>query len=294
MTRLVTGIAELTRLVRAAHAEGRSIGLVPTMGALHEGHQSLVARARAENDVVVASIFVNPLQFGPDEDYDAYPRQLEADLAVLAAAGCDLAFAPSVEEMYPGYPTLPITITVGRMAQVLEGARRPGHFDGVVTVVNKLFNLVRPSRAYFGRKDAQQLAIVQELVAGFNHDLQIVGVDIVREADGLARSSRNVYLSQAERAEAVALNRSLAQARRLFDAGERRSQVLVAAVRGYLAEHTSGVIDDLAIYSYPRLEEVELIGSPVLVSLAVKYSRARLIDNVILTPPQTAPADKGI
>lgn len=253
---------------------------VPTMGALHEGHLSMMRRSVEENDITVISVFVNPLQFGPNEDFDAYPRQIDQDVALVEAINVDYVFHPAVEEMYPN--ELSVTLKVGRLAEVLEGAQRPGHFDGVVTVVNKLFNIVSPNKAYFGKKDAQQLAIVEKMVEDFNHPIQIVGIDIVREEDGLARSSRNVYLTDDERQEAVHLSKSLEIAQTLYKQGERRSHIIVGEIKTYLSEHTSGHIDEVAIYSYPDLEVATEIQGQIFISLAVKFSKARLIDNIIL------------
>ncbi|MGK0554448.1 pantoate--beta-alanine ligase [Macrococcus capreoli] len=284
MTIKVTTIQEMQAIVKSLKKELKSIGLVPTMGALHDGHMTLMKRAQSENDVVIASVFVNPLQFGPNEDYDDYPRQIDQDQAFLADNGIDYVFAPSPEEMYSN--PLQIQLTVGAMAQVLEGAKRPGHFDGVVTVVNKLFNIVQPDKAYFGKKDAQQLAIIEQMVIEMNHPIEIVGIDIVREADGLAKSSRNIYLTENERREAVALSQSLQVAKTLFDKGERNVEVIENAIKTFLTQHTAGIIDEVAIYSYPQLKQVEVIKSQVFISLAVKYSKARLIDNIILKDEQ--------
>ncbi|TDM42287.1 pantoate--beta-alanine ligase [Macrococcoides goetzii] len=280
MTVKVKTIKEMQSIVKTLKRENKSIGFVPTMGALHEGHMTLMKRAQQENDIVIASVFVNPLQFGPNEDYDDYPRQIDQDQAFLAENGIDYVFAPEPEEMYPR--PLQIQLTVGAMAQVLEGAKRPGHFDGVVTVVNKLFNIIQPDQAYFGKKDAQQLAIIEQMVAEMNHPIVIVGIDIVREQDGLAKSSRNVYLTETERIEAVTLSQSLQVAKNLFDNGERNVEVIEAAIKEYLTAHTAGKIDEVAIYSYPELKQVGIIDTQVFISLAVKYSKARLIDNIIL------------
>lgn len=280
MTVKVKTIKEMQAIVKSLKSEQKSIGLVPTMGALHEGHMTLMKRAQNENDVVIASVFVNPLQFGPNEDYDDYPRQIDQDQTFLAENGIDYVFAPEPEEMYPC--PLQIQLTVGAMAQVLEGAKRPGHFDGVVTVVNKLFNIIQPDQAYFGKKDAQQLAIIEQMVTEMNHSVGIVGIDIVREQDGLAKSSRNVYLTETERLEAVALSQSLQIAKTLFDNGERNVEVIESAIKKYLTAQTAGKIDEVAIYSYPELKQVEKIDTQVFISLAVKYSKARLIDNIIL------------
>ncbi|HEC2172000.1 TPA: pantoate--beta-alanine ligase [Staphylococcus delphini] len=280
MTQRITSIQEMQQLARQFHREGKSIGFVPTMGALHDGHLTMMRQSTEENDITVISVFVNPLQFGPNEDFDAYPRQIDEDEAMVSQIGVDYVFYPSVEEMYPG--EIGIHVTVGRLAKVLEGALRPGHFDGVVTVVNKLFNIVQPDVAYFGKKDAQQLAIIEQMVRDFNHPVRIVGVDIVREADGLAKSSRNVYLTAEERQEAVHLRQSLVLAQSLYDAGERESSVIINKVTQYLETHTSGQVQEVAVYSYPELREQAYIEGRIFISLAVKFTQARLIDNIII------------
>ncbi|HCA7399926.1 pantoate--beta-alanine ligase [Staphylococcus pseudintermedius] len=280
MTQRITSIQEMQQLARQFHREGKSIGFVPTMGALHDGHLTMMRQSTEDNDITVISVFVNPLQFGPNEDFDAYPRQIDEDEAMVSQIDVDYVFYPSVEEMYPG--EIGTHVTVGRLAKVLEGALRPGHFDGVVTVVNKLFNIVQPDVAYFGKKDAQQLAIVEQMVRDFNHPVKIVGVDIVREADGLAKSSRNVYLTAEERQEAVHLRQSLALAQSLYDAGERESSVIINKVTQYLETHTSGQVQEVAVYSYPELREQAHIEGRIFISLAVKFTQARLIDNIII------------
>lgn len=280
MTQVVERIKDMNSIVSQFKSQGKTIGLVPTMGALHDGHLKMMKQSIEENDITAVSIFVNPLQFGPNEDFDDYPRPFESDLEKLKQIGVDYVFHPTVEEMYPG--ELEMTITVGRLAQVLEGKKRPGHFDGVVTVVNKLFNIIQPTRAYFGRKDAQQLAIIEKMVEDFNHSVQIVPIDIVREADGLAKSSRNIYLTEQERKEAVHLSKSLALAKKKYDEGERNSDVLIQAITQYLESNMSGDIVEVAIYSYPELEEQHTIEGQIFISLAVKFSQARLIDNIII------------
>lgn len=280
MTQVVERIKDMNSIVSQFKSQGKTIGLVPTMGALHDGHLKMIKQSIEENDITAVSIFVNPLQFGPNEDFDDYPRPFESDLEKLKQIGVDYVFHPTVEEMYPG--ELEMTITVGRLAQVLEGKKRPGHFDGVVTVVNKLFNIIQPTRAYFGRKDAQQLAIIEKMVEDFNHSVQIVPIDIVREADGLAKSSRNIYLTDEERKEAVHLSKSLALAKKKYDEGERNSDVLIQAITKYLESNVSGDIVEVAIYSYPELEEQHTIEGQIFISLAVKFSQARLIDNIII------------
>ncbi|MEB7065246.1 pantoate--beta-alanine ligase [Mammaliicoccus sciuri] len=280
MTQVVERIKDMNSIVSQFKSQGKTIGLVPTMGALHDGHLKMMKQSIEENDITAVSIFVNPLQFGPNEDFDDYPRPFESDLEKLKQIGVDYVFHPTVEEMYPG--ELEMTITVGRLAQVLEGKKRPGHFDGVVTVVNKLFNIIQPTRAYFGKKDAQQLAIIEKMVEDFNHSVQIVPIDIVRETDGLAKSSRNIYLTEEERKEAVHLSKSLALAKKKYDEGERNSDVLIQTITQYLESNVSGDIVEVAIYSYPELEEQHTIEGQIFISLAVKFSQARLIDNIII------------
>ncbi|PKI21387.1 pantoate--beta-alanine ligase [Staphylococcus succinus] len=280
MTSLVTTIEEMNQISRQCAEDKKRIGFVPTMGALHEGHLKMMKQSVGENDVTVISVFVNPLQFGPNEDLAAYPRDIQTDMAKAETVGVDYIFYPSEQEMYPQRPT--IEIKAGRLASVLEGEQRPGHFDGVVTVVNKLFNIVKPQQAYFGKKDAQQLAIVEKLVEDFNHPIKIVGIDTVREPDGLAKSSRNVYLSEAERIEAPHLYQSLKLAQRLYNQGERNSATLIAEAQNYIEQHTSGVVETVAVYSYPELVEQSKISGSIFISLAVKFSQARLIDNIII------------
>ncbi|MDK9861348.1 pantoate--beta-alanine ligase [Staphylococcus equorum] len=280
MTELITTIEEMTEMSKQWIKSNKSVGFVPTMGALHEGHLKMMSQSITENDVTVISVFVNPLQFGPDEDLDAYPRDIESDTTKASSVGVDYIFYPSEKEMYPEQPT--IEVKAGRLASVLEGAQRPGHFDGVVTVVNKLFNIIQPERAYFGKKDAQQLAIVEKMVEDFNHAIDIVGVDIVREADGLAKSSRNIYLTSEERAEAPHLYKSLQLAQSLYNQGERSSLKIIEATCDYIQQHTSGDIETVAIYSYPQLVEQHEITDNIFISLAVKFSQARLIDNIII------------
>jgi pantoate--beta-alanine ligase len=254
------------------------VGLVPTMGALHEGHLSLVARAVRENERAVASIFVNPTQFGPGEDYRAYPRNEQADLASLERAGCAAAFVPAVEEMYlPGDDT---RIVPGDIAARLEGAARPGHFTGVCTVVAKLFAIVRPTRAYFGQKDFQQLRVIQTMVRHLTMDVAIVPCPIVRADDGLALSSRNAYLSSAERRSALALSRGLFAARDEWDRGERDAVTLQRTVVGIAAG--AGQLEYVSVADPATLRELHGAVERAAISLACRVGRARLIDNVLL------------
>lgn len=280
MTKVITTVSEMQNIAKEYKTHGQTIGFVPTMGALHEGHLKMMELSSEFNDVTVVSIFVNPLQFGPNEDFDAYPRQIDKDVEMIEQIDVDYVFYPSVEEMY--LDELGVTLKIGKLAHVLEGAQHPGHFEGVVTVVNKLFNIVSPDYAYFGKKDAQQLAIVEKMVKDFNHPIEIIGVDIVREKDGLAKSSRNVYLTVEERQEAVHLIKSLKLARELYNNGERNSSVIIDEITQYLLDYTSGQVDEVAIYSYPELEEQTKIEGQIFISLAVKFSKARLIDNIII------------
>ena len=280
MTKVITTINEMQSIVKQHQREGKTIGFVPTMGALHDGHLTMMKQSVSENDLTVISIFVNPLQFGPNEDFDAYPRQLDDDAAAVKKLQVDYVFHPSVDEMYP--EELGIHLKVGHLAQVLEGAQRPGHFEGVVTVVNKLFNIVQPDYAYFGKKDAQQLAIVEKMVKDFNLPVHVIGIDIVREKDGLAKSSRNIYLTSEERREAKHLYQSLRLAKNLYEAGERDSNEIISQIAAYLNKNISGYIDDLGIYSYPNLIQQSKIHGRIFISLAVKFSKARLIDNIII------------
>ncbi|MGC7583901.1 pantoate--beta-alanine ligase [Staphylococcus epidermidis] len=280
MTKVITTINEMQSIVKQHQREGKTIGFVPTMGALHDGHLTMMKQSVSENDLTVISIFVNPLQFGPNEDFDAYPRQLDDDVAAVKQLQVDYVFHPSVDEMYP--EELGIHLKVGHLAQVLEGAQRPGHFEGVVTVVNKLFNIVQPDYAYFGKKDAQQLAIVEKMVKDFNLPVHVIGIDIVREKDGLAKSSRNIYLTSEERREAKHLYQSLRLAKNLYEAGERDSNEIISQIAAYLNKNISGYIDDLGIYSYPNLIQQSKIHGRIFISLAVKFSKARLIDNIII------------
>jgi pantoate--beta-alanine ligase len=256
------------------------VGFVPTMGYLHEGHLSLVRAARGANAHVIVSIFVNPTQFGPGEDFERYPRDAERDLSLLRDERVDVVFMPPVEEMYPdGASTF---VEVEGITDVLEGAHRPGHFRGVTTVVAKLFNIVQPARAYFGRKDAQQLAVVRKMMRDLRRDIEIVGLPIVREPDGLAMSSRNAYLSPEERAAALVLSRALNKAGELFAAGERDAEALRRAMRELIGAEPLARVDYVSVADPETLQELDRIESHALASLAVRIGRTRLIDNVEL------------
>jgi pantoate--beta-alanine ligase len=275
--RVVTTVRELRALRRALAGD---TGFVPTMGYLHEGHLALVRAARERDDHVIVSIFVNPRQFGPGEDYERYPRDTERDLALLEREGVDIAFVPPVEEIYrEGDATF---VDVGGITEVLEGAHRPGHFRGVATVIAKLFGIVQPRRAYFGRKDAQQLLVVQQLVRDLHLDIEIVAVAIVREPDGLAMSSRNAYLSPREREAALVLSRALRCAAERFAGGERDAKRLRAAMRDVIAREPLARVDYVSVADAGTLRELDRVDRPALASLAVRIGPVRLIDNVAL------------
>lgn len=278
--KIIRTINEMQEQMRNVKSEGKSIGYVPTMGFLHEGHISLMKNARPENDVVVLSIFVNPLQFGPTEDLDAYPRDFERDHKIAEDQGVDFIFYPSAEEMYPDSAS--VKVSVVDRTNVLCGKSRPGHFDGVATVLIKLFNIIQPTRAYFGLKDAQQVAVVDGLIKDFNFPIELIPVETVREEDGLAKSSRNVYLSEDERQQAVELSRSLEMARHAIERGERNPEELVGMMKNHIHENTTGTVDYVEIYSYPELVELDTLKGKVIIALAVKFSKARLIDNTII------------
>jgi pantoate--beta-alanine ligase len=275
----------LRRDLNAARCAGRSIGLVPTMGYLHAGHTRLMAEARRENDLVIASLFVNPTQFGPSEDFETYPRDLDRDRAIAAQNGVDLLFVPEPDTMYPGGPaSQKIWVDPGELAENLEGASRPGHFRGVTTVVAKLFNLVNPDRAYFGQKDAQQAIIVTRMVADLAFPVSVRVVPTVREPDGVALSSRNVYLTSEERSQATALFAALQLARGLVDDGQRDPRLIERDMRG-LIERAAPLarIDYLAVADLATLNPLNRpITSDALIALAAFFGQTRLIDNLIV------------
>lgn len=275
--RIVTTVAEVRTAVREAQAAHETVGFVPTMGALHEGHLSLVDASNAECDRTVVSIFVNPTQFGPQEDQDRYPRMLERDCELLAARGCWLVFAPSAREVYPeGYETF---VEVGSVAEPLEGTIRPGHFRGVATVVLKLFQMVPADRAYFGRKDYQQSLVVKRMIADFNLAIHLVVCPTVREADGLAMSSRNAYLNAEERQQATALWRALQLAESLANCGERDVARITTAMRKVLSAAKIHEIDYVAFLADGTVQPVQTIAGPTVVAIAARVGQARLIDN---------------
>jgi len=266
---------------RLRREEHRNIGLVPTMGALHEGHLSLIHEARALCDVVVVSVFVNPTQFGPNEDFASYPRDLTRDSALLAEYNVDYVFAPTSEEIYPaGFSTY---VTVDELSNKLEGAARPGHFRGVSTVVAILLNIVRPNFAFFGQKDAQQSIVIKQMVRDLSFDAEIVVLPIVREESGLAMSSRNAYLDDEERHAAVVLNRALSQARSAFDGGEQSASRLVEMVRSTIEKEPLARIDYVSLNDAETLAKLDKLDErPALLSLAVFFGKTRLLDNIVL------------
>jgi pantoate--beta-alanine ligase len=256
------------------------VGFVPTMGYLHEGHLALVRQARAENSSVVASIFVNPTQFSPQEDFNRYPRDTRRDLALLEKEETDLVFMPSAAEMYP--EPFDSGVEVGKLTQRLEGAARPAHFRGVTTVVAKLFNIIEPTRAYFGQKDAQQLVVIKKMVADLNMNLEIVAVPTAREPDGLAMSSRNTYLSPEERRAALVLYQALTLAQKLWSQGETDAQHLRQQITSLIQKQPLAKIDYVSIANPETLDELDKVKSPALVSMAVNIGNTRLIDNIVL------------
>lgn len=270
-------IKEVRTQVKAWRQAGLSVGLVPTMGYLHEGHGSLIARARTQNDRVVVSIFVNPMQFGPGEDLESYPRDLDKDSAYCASLGADLIFHPEPEEMYTtGFCSY---VDMSVLTEELCGLSRPVHFRGVCTVVNKLFNIVQPDRAYFGQKDAQQLAVIRRMVEDLNMDLEIVGCPIVREEDGLAKSSRNTYLSKEERAAALVLSRAVKRGEELVNAGERDANRIVAEMKALIEKEPLARIDYVKAVDGLTMQQIDTVQRPMLVALAVFIGKTRLIDN---------------
>ncbi|MGN1115356.1 MAG: pantoate--beta-alanine ligase [Candidatus Ornithomonoglobus sp.] len=276
---IVKTVEEVRKYVKAWRREGMTVGLVPTMGFLHEGHKSLIVRAAAENDCVVVSDFVNPIQFGPNEDFETYPRDIDADARLCEEAGARLIFNPDPSEMYHDALT---TVSVDKITKVLCGKTRPIHFNGVCTVVSKLFNIVMPDRAYFGQKDAQQLCVVRKMVKDLNFDIEIVGCPIIREEDGLAKSSRNTYLNAEERKAALCLSRSLRLGRKMIEDGESNAQRVIAAIRAEIEKEPLARIDYVEIVDLDSLEPAEDASEHVLTAMAVYIGKTRLIDNFII------------
>ena len=278
--KIATTIAEMRAICRSAKPGGKRLGLVPTMGALHAGHLSLVHAARSRSDVVAASIFVNPTQFGPNEDFARYPRNLEDDCAILEREGVELVFAPSVQEMYPA--GLVTRVTVDGLSDRLCGKSRPGHFCGVTTVVAKLFHIIEPDFAFFGQKDAAQHAIIRHMVRDLHMPVSVEVCPIVREPDGLALSSRNAYLDPEERKSALVLHRSLMRIQKLFESNERGSAKLIEAARQEFATEPVARLDYFKIVNPDTLEPVPDVSTPSLVAVAAFVGKTRLIDNVVL------------
>lgn len=279
--KILRTVAEITEFAKAAQQTGKVIGLVPTMGALHEGHLSLMAAAKKKCDVVIASVFVNPVQFGPNEDYDAYPRRFEEDCRKLETAGVDAVFHPEPQEMYPeGYGTY--VNVESDFTHKLCGGQRPGHFRGVATVVTKLMNLSRAQEAFFGQKDAQQVLVIRRFVKDLNIQVHVNMVPIVREESGLARSSRNAYLSPEEKEAALVLSRSLKKAKEAWTAGENSVEALKQLVREEISREPMAVIDYVELYSFDELQEISQVKGESLLAIAVKIGKTRLIDNIII------------
>ncbi len=277
---IATTINEVRTQVKAWKKEGCSVGFVPTMGYLHEGHGSLISRAREENDKVVVSIFVNPMQFGPGEDLESYPRDLDKDSAYCESLGADLIFHPEPEEMYTDGFCSYVDMSV--LTEELCGLSRPVHFRGVCTVVNKLFNIVQPDRAYFGQKDAQQLAIIKRMVQDLNMDLEIIGCPIVREEDGLAKSSRNTYLSAEERQAALVLSRAVKLGQELVAGGETDAKKIVSEMSALIEKEPLARIDYVKAVDGLTMQQIDTVKKPMLVALAVYIGKTRLIDNFIV------------
>lgn len=274
----VEGLRQFLKPFRQA---GKRIGFVPTMGYLHDGHASLVRYAAEQCDVVVMSIFVNPLQFGPKEDFSRYPRDLERDQAIAAKAGVTVLFTPSVEEMYPD--EILTTVSVAKVTEPLCGKSRPGHFDGVATVVSKLFHIVGADAAYFGEKDAQQLAVIEQMVKDLSMPVTIVPCPIIREADGLAMSSRNVYLNGEERQQALILSQSLLRANERIRNGETNAELIKTGIVNMIEQKPLAGIDYVEVMTYPGLQEIATLakGDRICIALAVKFGKTRLLDNLI-------------
>jgi pantoate--beta-alanine ligase len=275
--KIIETIAEMKKY---RHEVNESVGFVPTMGYLHEGHLWHIHRSKKENAYTGSSIFVNPTQFGPHEDFDRYPRDYPRDFAMLEKAGTDFVFLPTPQEMYPsGYNTC---VEVLGVTAVLEGAIRPGHFKGVATVVTKLFNIVEPTRAYFGQKDAQQCVVVKKMVKDLNMNLEVVIGPTLRETSGLAMSSRNVFLSAEEREQAAVLNQSLLLAQKMWNEGEREATIIRQAMQDLIKQKPLGKIEYISIADAETLKELEKAQKPLVISMAVKFGKTRLIDNLLL------------
>jgi pantoate--beta-alanine ligase len=280
---IVKRINDMQHVIKIEKQKGKRIGFVPTMGFLHEGHQTLMRKARDNNEIVVLSIFVNPLQFGPNEDFDAYPRDRKRDEEIANNLGVDYLFYPSVDEMYKEERTT--IIKVEKRVDVLCGKHRPGHFDGVATVVMKLFQIVSPDRAYFGMKDAQQVAVIDGLINDYHLPIELVRVNTVREEDGLAKSSRNVYLSDKEREKAAYLYKALILGKEKVVEGQKDILKVKKDLEDYITLHTGAQVEYVEVYAYPTLHELKapIEEKNIIIALAVKFSKARLIDNIVFS-----------
>jgi len=276
---IIKKIDELRGIIKGWRKEGLTVGLVPTMGFLHEGHKSLIERAVKENDRVVVSDFVNPTQFGPNEDFESYPRDINADARLCEDAGASLIFNPEADEMYDSALTF---VDMNKITKVLCGKSRPIHFSGVCTVVSKLFNIVTPDRAYFGQKDAQQLCVIKKMVKDLNFDIEIIGCPIIREDDGLAKSSRNTYLNEEERKAALCLSRSLEIGKAMINNGEKDVKTILDAIKAEIEKEPLAKIDYVEMVDFDQLEEISEVKTPLLCAMAVYVGKTRLIDNFIL------------
>lgn len=277
--KIIRTVSEMQETALSLVKEDKTIGFVATMGFFHEGHVALMEQAKADNEVVITSIFVNPLQFGPSEDYEQYPRDEKKDIMLADEAGVDILFIPDTQDMYPR--KMIINLDIAERTNVLCGRSRPGHFQGVVTVLAKLFHVIQPTRTYFGRKDAQQVAVVDALIDDLNYPIELIALPTIREKDGLAKSSRNVNLRKSERAEASCIYKDLEHGRQLVVDGEKNPDIVVKEVLDSITSHTSGKIDYVELLSYPDLQPVSVIEQQVVLATAVYFEGARLIDNLL-------------
>ena len=278
--KILKTVAEVRETIKSWRKEGFSIGFVPTMGYLHEGHQSLIKKAHEQNDKVIVSVFVNPMQFGPNEDFESYPRDIERDSKICEEAGGNVIFNPEISEMYDEY--FSSFVNMDTLPNGLCGKSRPIHFKGVCTVVAKLFNIVTPDRAYFGQKDAQQLAIIKRMVSDLNFDIEIIGCPIIREDDGLAKSSRNTYLNPEERQAAVVLSKALNLGRELVEKGEKNVENVINVIKAEIDKEKLAKIDYIEVVDMNKLQPIKEINCSILVAIAVYIGKTRLIDNFII------------
>jgi pantoate--beta-alanine ligase len=278
--KIIKKVSDMRMLIKDLKKNGLTVGFVPTMGYLHDGHLSLVKNSKKENDFTIVSIFVNPTQFGPNEDLESYPRDFSRDSELLESLKVDCVFAPDVKEMYPN--NFSTYVVPKDLTDVLCGARRPGHFRGVTTIVSKLFNIIQPDRAYFGQKDAQQFFVLKRMVRDLNFDIELRRIPIVREPDGLAMSSRNIYLTKEERKDAVLLYKSLKLAEEMIERGERDSKKIIFSMRSLISKSPHAKIDYVEIVDTTNLRPLDRISGEVLIALAVYFGKARLIDNTIV------------